>query len=199
MENSDAGAGETDTYVDEVYSKSAEEVAKENAEHREAVEFLFDATDEQDLGGLKGRKLAKFSPGRFMMFNHLRSGLGCNLIRYSIGDGGEFFPEAMRILFLCFHTPEELAVMDKNPNRMEAQVIAWADEVMSPADFADAELLALRIWNQCHAHVGKADEPEEDQEPGKRESVSLLRRWLQRMSHSLPASLGGQKNSSCGS
>ena len=53
----------------------------------------------------QGQPLHPYSSGRESLFTQLRAAAGAPPLREAIADTDSFFPDAIRVIYLCSHTP----------------------------------------------------------------------------------------------
>ena len=80
-------------------------------------------------------------------------------------DRDAFFGDAVRILYLCSHTPEDWRAYRGDLVAFQEHLIdPWGDENLSTADEAELFILTLRIWNRAHENE---PEPMPSETPGR--------------------------------
>ena len=115
---------------------------------------------------LKDKPLHPFSSGRRSLFEELRHAVGAGSLRSVLSDMEEhgepaaFLPEAARILFLCFHSFDELIAIRLEAGslvKIQIQIDKWLDESL-PNELAQraACALALQIFNQASLNQAEA-------------------------------------------
>ena len=133
------------------------------------------ATDEQKrqaaFDGVhrwEGRPLHPFSISRETLFLQLRCAVGAPGIYQAMIDGEAWFGDAIRILWLCLHGPDDWDPLRGEPLRLQRAIEAWADDHLPRGAKADLVLLTIRVWNdsQINAHepvpgdaIGEARDP----------------------------------------
>jgi hypothetical protein len=79
--------------------------------------------------------------------------MGAPTLGRVLQDTDAFFPDALRILFLCSVEPEELMRLRQSPPVLEAAVCAWAEKCVAMRDRYEAEGVALRIFNAVYVNA----------------------------------------------
>jgi hypothetical protein len=105
------------------------------------------------------QKLHGFSIDRYGIFVSHRVAMGAATLGRVLGDPDAFFPDALRILFLCSVEREPLLRLARNPEALEAAVYAWAAEAVPMARRYDAEGTALEIFNAVYANQHRPAPP----------------------------------------
>lgn len=117
----------------------------------------------------KGRPLEPFSISREALFVQLRTAAGAAPFQTVLQDGEAWYADAIRLLWICSHTPEAWEDLRGEPLRLQSVIDRWADANLdSRRDKHDLVLLTLRLWNesQVNMHVPAADPDGKDREPG---------------------------------
>jgi len=114
----------------------------------------------------KGQALEAWSVSRETLFLQLRHANGAAPFYACARDRESFYPDAVRILFLCLHTPEDWRAYRGNLVAFQEELIdPWADEFLqSGADKLALVVLALKVWNASQENQA---EPMPDERPGK--------------------------------
>lgn len=107
------------------------------------------------------RPLKPFSMARKAFFLSWRTAMGApSLALVFAGDADAFVSDALRMIFLCSRTPDELEELRYDLRKMQAACDDWADEVVPNAD-PDTMLhlitTGLRIWNGTTVTQAMAD------------------------------------------
>lgn len=112
----------------------------------------------------RGRKLEPFSISREVLFLQLRVAVGAPPIFAAARDGEGWLPDAMRILWLCHHGPDDWGPLRAEPQRLQEAIERWAEDHIARAERVALWGLTLRIWN---ASQENAHEPVSDTVTGK--------------------------------
>ncbi len=102
-----------------------------------------------------GKKLQPFSVDRYCAFVSQRVAMGAPTLYRAIMDGSGFYPDALRILWLCSNKSSEISHLSRHPEAMQQEIMAWAEQ-HAPLDLAgDIVTLGLRIYNssQLNRHT----------------------------------------------
>jgi hypothetical protein len=99
----------------------------------------------------RGRALNAFSVGRESLFYELRLAVGAPPLEQTLRDVTGFLGDAVRILWLCAHRPEDWRHLRGAPLLMQEEIDAWADENVRGT--AEAALTGLRIFNSAGMNV----------------------------------------------
>lgn len=114
----------------------------------------------------RGRQLQPFSIERYTAFVSLRTAMGAPSLSAAFRDGLGFYPDAIRILWICTVTPDIISALRQFPQDMEAAALAWA-ETHAPIHLSrDAAMLGIRIWNAAHDNKPDPRQPGTPQRKG---------------------------------
>lgn len=112
----------------------------------------------------KGRVLHGFTSARRNLFYQLRTALGAPKLSMAMADGHAFVADAVRIIFLCWHRPDEVPeqpgvfegweTLRSDPAALQRVIDAWCDVHVPAADEMAASGLAMDIWlaSQANRH-----------------------------------------------
>lgn len=99
-----------------------------------------------------GQLLHPFSIDRYSVFVSQRVSIGAPSLYQALRDGSAFYPEAIRILWLCAHAPATIAALRHEPESMQAAIEEWAAEHAPIHRAGDAVSVAIRIFNAVHVN-----------------------------------------------
>jgi hypothetical protein len=116
--------------------------AKDQAERDRA----FDADYEWN-----GKALLPLSIDRESLFLQLRTAVGAGDIMAAVRDFDGFLADAIRILFICAHTPEELRPLRRDPLLFQECVEAWAVKNVKPEQRSRAIAQAINMYADTKA------------------------------------------------
>jgi hypothetical protein len=117
----------------------------------------------------QARALQPFSVSRETLFLQLRVAAGAPPLYAAMADIEAWYPDAVRLAWLCTHAPADWQELRARPLELQAAIDQWADTAIdSRRDKADLVLLTLRLWNdsQINAHEPSPDPAGKDREPG---------------------------------
>lgn len=97
-----------------------------------------------------GNLLHSFSIDRYGLFVSHRCAMGAPRLHLAMADGNAFYPDALRILWLCSAEPLTLSMLRRDPDAMEKAINEWAAENVPVSRAAAACGLALEIFNAAH-------------------------------------------------
>lgn len=97
-----------------------------------------------------GQPLQGFAIDRYCAFLSQRAAMGAPSMRASIGDGYTFYPDAIRILWLCSVKTSTIEQLRSDPEEMERTIQAWAAVSAPPPKVESAVTVALGIWNAAN-------------------------------------------------
>lgn len=92
----------------------------------------------------RGVRLHPFSFARSSLFAQHRLAMGAPSLRLVVEDVDAFLGDALRILWLCSHGPEDWAELRSSPPQLQVVMDNWADA--GPADPVAAVLLGLQLY-----------------------------------------------------
>lgn len=122
------------------------ELAKQAAASREEAFTAEEAT-------WQGQTLHPYGSGRETLFTQLRAAAGAPPLRDCIGTTDDFFPDAIRLLYLCLHTPEEWReARQTGAAAWMEHIEAWADGAIPLALKAEACATAMGILSRAYAN-----------------------------------------------
>lgn len=94
------------------------------------------------------RALLPFSMARRAYFLSWRAAFGAPpLLVLFQAEADAFLEDALRMVFLCSKSPEELEGLRYDLRRMQAACDAWADECVKVEDVSAVINAALKLWN----------------------------------------------------
>jgi hypothetical protein len=102
-----------------------------------------------------GKKLHPLSVSRETLFLELRAAMGAPNIYRVMQDGEAWWPDAVRLLWICSHLPEAWEDLRPEPARLQGVIDAWADETLRGEDKVPASLVTLRLWNQAQENIAE--------------------------------------------
>ena len=103
-----------------------------------------------------GQELAPFSIERYSIFVTQRNALAAPPLGEALRDGGAFYPDALRILWLCSVERSIAQGLRRYPEEMLDAIEAWA-ESHAPLHLAQQVLvLGIRIFNAAFANRHEA-------------------------------------------
>lgn len=80
------------------------------------------------------------------IFYQLRAANGAPPIEVSLEDGNAFLADAIRILFLSIHEPEDFSSLRSKPTLFQERIENWAEgEILTPQDELNLSSVALKI------------------------------------------------------
>lgn len=98
-----------------------------------------------------GRELLPFSIGREALFSQLRTAVGAPPIHAAVRDFDAFLADALRLIFICSMTPEQLRPLRRDAVVFQEAVESWADANVKPSQRAEAVALGINIYADAHA------------------------------------------------
>lgn len=99
------------------------------------------------------KKLEPYTSGREGLFSQLRLAAGALPLGRVVDDMDAFFPDAVRILYLCSHTPEEWRGLRGDLLVWQEKIEEWGNEHVPLAKKSEAVTLAMNIL--ATAYVGE--------------------------------------------
>ncbi len=126
-----------------------------NPGDEKAREAAFDADYFWD-----GVPLKAFSSSREALWGQIRAMAGAPSLGFALVDLESFFADAMRILFLCSHEPEEFRHLRADPAAFQEAIDKWADENIPRKEKIQAVELALAIYNDSAVNQHEPAPPE---------------------------------------
>lgn len=99
-----------------------------------------------------GRLLFPFSVERYGIFVSQRVSMGAPSLYDALRDGSAFFPDAVRILWICSHLPAALSRLRPDPAAMQEAMDAWAEDHVPVHRGAEAVAVAIRIFNAANVN-----------------------------------------------
>jgi hypothetical protein len=96
-----------------------------------------------------GQPLQAFSVERYSVFVSQRVSIGAPSLYQALRDGNAFYPDALRILWLCSQPPAVIQSLRRDPEAMQAAIEAWAATHAPVHLAATATTTALRIFNDA--------------------------------------------------
>lgn len=97
----------------------------------------------------RGKVLEPFSISRESLFHQQRLGAGAPDFDQVLQAQGNdaFLADAVRILYLCSHTPEDWRAVRSSPMTMQEAIDEWAEEHVTVAERAEAVRVGIQIFN----------------------------------------------------
>lgn len=117
------------------------------AEAEKARKEAFDAVHRW-----RGKVLLPFTISRESLFYSLRVHAGAPPLSSVAKSASAFLGDALRILFLCSHAPEEWEHVRDEPVMFLRAIDAWADKNVSRSEMATAVKVSLRIFNDADSN-----------------------------------------------
>jgi hypothetical protein len=102
-----------------------------------------------------GKLLEPFTIERYLIFLSQRTSLGAPRLYQAMSDGNAFYPDALRILWLCSHDSSTIQLLRTDPEDMQNVMEKWAEENAPLHLTAQAVTVAIRIHNA--ARTNRAD------------------------------------------
>jgi hypothetical protein len=99
----------------------------------------------------QGKPLHPYSSGRESLFIQLRAAAGAPPLSQAVATTDDFFPDAIRVLYLCSHTPEEWREHRRDTSAWLEHVEAWADGAIPLSQKADAAATAMNILSRAYS------------------------------------------------
>ena len=105
------------------------------------------------------RKLHGFSVSRFCIFQAHRTSVGAPFIHLALRDGAAFFPDALRILWICSVGSDMLELFSRDPAAMEREIHRWAETECPLHRIDEAVSTAITIYDgaQINQHQDRHD------------------------------------------
>ena len=140
------------------YEDPGDEITAEEAARTAA----FDADPEWN-----GHPLHPFSSGRESIFSQLRLSVGAPPLEAVFEDVDAFFADAIRILYLCSHAPEDWRHLRRRPAEWQEAIEAWGVEAVPTHRKQEALRVGMNILTTAYRnqHVPAPAKP--GQKPGK--------------------------------
>lgn len=98
-----------------------------------------------------GKPLEPYSSGRESLFVQIRAAAGAPPLRETIRTTDDFFPDAIRILYLCSHTPENWREHRRDPARWLEHIEDWADGAIPLHLKKNAASTAMNILSRAYS------------------------------------------------
>lgn len=135
------------------------EVEDVEAERKRAEVFSFEPY-------WKEQPLEAFSVSRETLFLQIREANGAPELYSCARSKDSWYPDAVRILYLCLHTPKDWGMYRGDLRAFQEMLIdPWADaNLQSGRDKVDLDVLTFKIWN---ASQELRAEPLPDETPRK--------------------------------
>ena len=92
---------------------------------------------------------------RYTVFVSQRLAMGAPSLYLALQDGNAFYPDALRILWLCSVPFETITALRKDPDAMQAAIDLWATETAPIPDARKANMTAIEIFNA--SQLNRAD------------------------------------------
>jgi len=102
-----------------------------------------------------GQPLHGLSIERYTVFVSQRLSMGAPSLYLALQDGNAFYPDALRILWLCSVPPETITALRKDPDAMQAAIDQWAAEHAPIPTAGKAIVTAIEIFNA--SQLNRAD------------------------------------------
>lgn len=103
-----------------------------------------------------GNLLHSFSIDRFGLFVSHRCSMGAPKLHSAMADGNAFYPDALRILWLCSVEPLTLSLLRRDPEAMEKAITDWAAENVPISRAGEACGVAMEIFTAAHENKHEA-------------------------------------------
>jgi hypothetical protein len=92
----------------------------------------------------RGAKLHPFNSSRVSLFGQHRLAVGSPSLQLCLDDVDAFLADALRILWLCSHTPDDWAALRCSPSELQLVIDRWCDE--AAFDSVAAVVLGMQIY-----------------------------------------------------
>ena len=96
-----------------------------------------------------GAILHPLSLERYNIFVTQRLAMGAPSLGDALRDGGAFFPDALRLLWLCSHTADVIQRLRRDPDAMQAAIEAWAAAAAPLSRCEEIIGIGLAIFNSA--------------------------------------------------
>lgn len=93
--------------------------------------------------------LQPFSLERYNIFVTQRSAMAAPSLGRALQDGAAFFPDALRILWLCSQPSHVLSALRSQPEAMQARIEKWAEDHAPVHRSNDIIPLGVNIFNSA--------------------------------------------------
>ena len=117
-------------------------------EQEQAREDAFNAEPDE----WQGQPLQAYGSGRESLFTQIRAAAGAPPIRETVETTDAFFPDAIRVLYLCLHQPEEWREHRRDAAAWLEHIEAWADDAVPLHLKAEACAVAMGILSRAYAN-----------------------------------------------
>jgi hypothetical protein len=129
-------------------SATAPETITEDPELAKQRVDAFSAEEEQ----WNGQTLQPYTSSREVLFEILRGATNAPPLALTCQSIDAFFPDAIRILYLCSHTPDDWRHLRNTPQEWQEKIEEWADTAVPLARKGEAVNTAMRVWNRGYAN-----------------------------------------------
>jgi len=96
-----------------------------------------------------GQQLEPLSLERYNVFVSQRLAMAAPALGIAIKDGAGFFPDALRLLWLCSHPADVLQRLRRDPDAMQAAIEAWAAAAAPLSRCEEIIGIGLAIFNSA--------------------------------------------------
>lgn len=103
-------------------------------------------------GDWNGIPLRPYSSGRESLFSQLRHQAGAPPVNQALDDIDAFFPDAIRILWLCTHDPADWRQHRRDPGVWQEIMEQWADDHIPLARKGEAIMVAMNILTEAYTN-----------------------------------------------
>lgn len=97
-----------------------------------------------------GKLLQPLAIEKYTIFLSHRTALGSPPLNAVFRDSSAFYPDAIRLLWVCSVDVELLRSLRSDPELMESVILDWAEKNAPIHQAAAACALAIRLWNLAH-------------------------------------------------
>ena len=94
-------------------------------------------------------QLLPFSLERYNIFVTQRLAMCAPTLGAALQDGAAFFPDALRLLWLCSTPPETLSRLRSRPQDMQAAIEAWAADNAPVSRSTEVLDIGLKLFNSA--------------------------------------------------
>ena len=96
-----------------------------------------------------GQQLEPLSLERYNVFVSQRLAMAAPALGIAIKDGAGFFPDALRLLWLCYQPPRVITQLRGTPAAMQEAIEAWAAQNAPVHRSAEVLDLGIRLFNSA--------------------------------------------------
>lgn len=123
----------------------------------EEIKDREDAFDDEPVWN--GTPLLPFSIERYSIFVSQRLSMNAPPLIRAVRDGAGFYPDAIRILWICSTADDELSLVRKDPDLMQALMDRWAADHCPIHLATEAVTQAISMFNNANVnrHASKPE------------------------------------------